>query len=266
MSYTVIANSIMGKTAFGLLINLHIQDYFPATEAIMYYNYVAIFCVVLWSAYAGQSNESRYAFTTPLMAALMVFVGWLHADDAVTYWGIILFCLLLGALMYLNDMNHEKYGVAGPGDKLLAVAFMIVCFTATMGFVSSETLGVFPDTGSAGTSQNIMCGSAYTCDSSGNIALDVSVTSVKDSGGFSLDVISIGMALAAMEISALKLLLVVVGSVLFFSVVMLAAYPALADSTQVVAFLAVLNVVIWAIYILAFFRWMYKPVPGTGDM
>jgi len=266
MSYTVVANSILGKTAFGLLIDLHIQDFVPVNDAIMYYNYIGIFVVVLWAAFAGQGNESRYTFTTPLIAALMVFIGWLHADDAASYWGIILFCILLGALMYINDMNHEKYGVAGPGDKVIAAAFMIICFTASMGFVASETFGVFPDTGSSGATQNVMCGRAYTCDSSGNIALDVSVNAIKDSGGFSLDVISIGMALAAMAVSAIKMIFIVIGSVLFFSVVMMAAYPALASSTQVVAFMLVLNVVIWAIYAMAVFRWMVKPMPGTGDI
>src|SRR5512138_512004 len=190
MVYTVVANSIMGKSSFGLLIDLGIQNYVPVSDAILYYNYIAIFFIVLWSAFAGQSNESRYAFTTPLMAALMVFIGWLRAPDEASYWGVIIMCLVLGLLIYINDMNREKYGVAGPGDKVIALAIMLICFTASMGFVASSSLGVFPDVGSTGTSQNVMCGQAYTCDSSGNIALDVSVTSVQNSGGYGLDVIS----------------------------------------------------------------------------
>ena len=71
---TTISSSIMGKTAFGLLIDLHLQDWFPADQAIMYYNYISIFIIMVWAAFASQSNEGRYTFTTPFIAALMVFI------------------------------------------------------------------------------------------------------------------------------------------------------------------------------------------------
>lgn len=266
VTYTTITNTIMGKSALGLLIDLHIQDFVPANVAIMYYNYIAISLIVMWAGFASASNESRYTFTTPFFAAFLVWIGWLNAGlDAASYWGIILFCLFLGAIMYINDMNHEKYGTAGPGDKLIALSFMIMCFTASFGFVSSSQLGLFNGQAS-GTSQNVMCGTAYSCDANGNVDLAVSVTSVKSSGGLWESILDDISILTAIALSILKLVVVVIGSVLFFSVVVLAAYPELATSAQVVAFLAVLNLVIWAIYLSTFFRWFYKPGLGDGHI
>lgn len=268
-SNTIVTSTIMGRTPLGLLIPLHIEDYFPADVAIMYYNYIAVALVVTWAAFASQSNESRYTFTTPLFAALMVWVGWLNAGSSAVsstqYWGSILLCLVLGAFMYLNDMNHEKYGMPGTGDKLMAVAFMIMCFSAAFGFVASSEFGLFEED-SSGASQNQMCGKAYTCDSAGNIDLSSSVTTVSSSGGIVESILSDAYFAVQIAIGALKMAIVVVASVLFFSGVILAAYPALSASPQVVAFLVVMNVVIWAIYYATFFRWYYKPGVGEGQI
>jgi hypothetical protein len=260
MSYTVVANSIMGTNSFGLLIDLHIQDYFPVDQAIMYYNYIGIALILLWAAFAGQTNESRYTFTTPFIAALMVFFGWLRAPDVASYWGSIVLCMLLGAFMYINDMNHEKYGLPGPGEKLLTVAFMIMCFTASFGFVVSSQL--IPSAAPTGSSNNIMCGKSYQCDSAGNVMLDASVTQISSSGGLGQSVISAVAALPAIMMSLLMMAIIIAGSVLFFSVVLMAAYPVLASSPQTVAFLLVMNVVIWAIYYVAVSKWFTGRISG----
>jgi hypothetical protein len=267
MSYTAVFSSIMGKSSFGLLIDLGIQNYVPIDQAIMYYNYIGIFFVVLWAMFASASNESRYTFTTPLMAAVMVWIGWLHAVDAVQYWGMILMMMLLGALMYMNDMNHEKSGLPGPGDKMITMAVMIMCFTASYGFILSPSFGLFSEAGAqAGSTQNQMCGTAYTCDASGNVVLGASVSQVTSSGGLGLDIVSVGSILLTMMVTGLKMLIIIAASVVLFSVVILAAYPALLDSPQAIAFLAVLNVVIWVVYAMAWFRLTYKPMGTGGDI
>ena len=261
MAYTEIASSILGMNANGLLIDLRLHDFFPAAQATMYYNYIAIFAILIWAGFAGNSNESRYAFTIPFFAALLVFIGWLRAYDPAAYWSTILFCLVLGAFMYINDMNHEKYGVAGPGDKLFAVAFMILCFSVSMGLVSSNEFNFFPNV-AAGASQNMMCGTAYSCDSAGNIMLDASVTSVSTSGGLMQDVVSAIAAMPAIAIGIIKLIVVVLGSVVFFSGMILAAYPFLSSSPAALALLAVMQVVIWAIYVTAFYRMFSGRISG----
>ena len=265
MTYVTVANSILGADSSGLLINLQLNAVFPPAQAVLYYNYIAIFVIVILAAFASQSNESRYAFTTPLIAALMVFIGWLRAADAATYWASIVMCLLLGALMYINDMNHEKFGMGGVGDKWISAAFLLMCFTASMGFVSSSAFNFFPDQ-NMGATQDVFCNSTYQCDASNNIVLDASVHSVSGTGGIGLDVVDAITALPALAFSALKLLIVIVGSVLFFAPVMLAAYPALAASPAAVGFLALINLVIWAIYAMGIYRAFVKPMPGGGEI
>lgn len=264
VTYTNVFTSIMGKSSFGLLIDLHLQDFVPIDQAIMYYNYIGIFFVVLWATFASQSNESRYTFTTPFMAALMVWVGWLHANDTAQYWGMIIALILLGALIYINDMNHEKYGLPGPGDKVITMAVMILCFSAGYGYFLSN-YGIWNESGmQAGASQNSMCNVAYTCDSSGQIALEASVTQISSTGGLNLDIVSVGSILLTMMISAFKTFIIMIGSVVLFSGVILAAYPALLDSPQAIAFLVVMQLVVWAVYAMAFFRYTYKPTGSGG--
>lgn len=256
----------MGRDAFGLLIDLHIQDFLPVGVARMYYNYISVALLVMWAGFASASNESRYVVSTPFLAAFLVWIGWLNnGAEIASYWGIILFCLFLGAILYVNDMNHEKSGLPGPGDKLIGVAFMIMCFCASFGFVVSPQLGLFNGQAS-GTSQNVMCGTAYTCDANGNVDLAVSVNSVRSSGGLWESLIDDYNILAGIAISIVKFIIVVVGSILFFSVVVLAAYPELSASPPTLAFLLAMNIVFWGVYVTAFFRWFYKPGLGDGHI
>ena len=263
-TYTTVANSIMGKDAWGLLINLHIQDFVPTTDATMYYNYLSVFLVIVWATFASQVNESRYLFTTPLIAAVCVFVGWMRAPDPVTYWGSILLCMLMGAILYINDMNHEKSGTAGPGDKVIATAVLLMCFTASVGFVTANQTALFGVTDTAMASQtNALCNKAYQCDSAGQPDLSASVQSVTGAGGLNLDVVSLATGLPGMVLAVLRTAFITIMSVFAFSVILLAAYPMLNDSPQVIAFLLLMNVVVICIYTWGVFRWLYKPM-GTG--
>lgn len=268
VTYTNVFMSIMGKSSFGLLIDLGIQNYVPIDQAIMYYNYIALFFVILWAMFASQSNESRYLFTTPLMAALMIWIGWLHAVDAAQYWGSIVMLMLLGGILYVNDMNTEKTGKPAPGDKVITIAVMIMCFTASWGFIISPEFGLFSDAGmQSGTTQvNRLCNTAYTCDSAGNVALEASISQISSSGGLTFDVVSVGAILLTMMVSAIKMFIVILGSVAFFSLILLAAYPELMNSPQSIALLALLNLVIWIIYAMAWFRLTYKPMGTGGDI
>ena len=267
-SYTTMANSIMFKTPLGLLLPLGIENWVPAADAVMYYNYIAISLIFFIAAGAGSSNESRFTVFVPIFAALMVFIGWLQAPDPTNYWGMIIGCILLGALMYLNDMNHEKYGLPGPGSKLLTVVFMIIVFEASVTLMSTQGLNLFPELGNGGLQQqSLTCnGYGYQCDANGNMMLAASVSSVSNVGGANIDLASIGSWLLQAGIGAFVFLIKIVAAVLLFSVVLYAAYPALAASSQAVLFLVVMQVVIWAIYSVAIFNWLFKPSFETAQV
>jgi hypothetical protein len=271
--YTTMANLITFKTPLGLLIPLGIENFVPTADAIMYYNYIAVGAILLVASFAGQANESRFAFFVPVFAALMVFIGWLQAPDPTTQWGMIIGCIFLGALMYMNDMNHEKYGLPGPGSKLLTVVFMIIVFQASVTLVSTNGMNLMPEIGNSGMSQSsLLCGDqttggyGYQCDANGNMMFDSSVKSISNIGGSGLDIVSIGLwALQAM-VGAIIFLLKIVAAVLVFSVVLYAAYPALAASPQAVLLLGFMQLIIWGIYAVYFFNIFYKPSFETSGV
>ena len=267
--YVVQSNLITFHNALGLLIPLGIENYIPAIDAIMYYNYIAVFLIMGMAAFSGQSNESRFTFFIPVFAGLMVFVGWLHAPDPVTYYGMIIGCILLGALMYINDMNHEKYGLPGPGTKLLTIVFMIIVFEASVTLMSTSGLNIFPElSGNSGQSQQgLTCnGYGYSCDANGNIMLGASVSTVNNQGGADISIVSIGAWAIQAMIAVIQFLIKIVAAVLLFSVVLIAAYPALGASPQAMLFLGIMQLVIWAIYTVAFFNWYFKPSFETAQV
>lgn len=268
VSYVTQSNVINFHSPLGLLIPLGIENFVPATDAIMYYNYIAIGLILAVAAFAGQANETRYTFFVPVFAGLMTFIGWLQAPDPTSYWGMVIGCILLGALMYINDMNHEKYGLPGPGTKLLTIVFMIIIFEASVTLVSTQGLNIFPDLGNAGRAQqSLTCnGYGYQCDANGQIMLSASVSGISNAGGSNLDVVSITMWAIQAMIGVIIFLIKIVAAVLLFSGVLIAAYPALASSPQALLFLGILQVVIWAIYSVAFFNWFYKPSFETAQV
>lgn len=259
--YVTQTNIITFTNALGLMIPLGLENYVPVADAIMYYNYIAVFAIMMIAAFAGQTNESRFTFFVPIFAGLMVFIGWLHAPDPVSYYGMIIGCILLGALMYINDMNHEKYGLPGPGTKLLTIVFMIIVFEASVTLMSTSGLNIFPEVGNSGQSQqSLTCnGYGYSCDANGNIMLGASVQTINNQGGTGLNVLSIGLWAIQAMISAITFLIKIVAAILLFSVVLVAAYPALGASPQAMLFLGIMQLVIWAIYTVAFINWYFKP-------
>ena len=57
----------------------------------------------------------------------------------------------------------------------------------------------------------------------------------------------------------------ILAAVLLFSVVLYTSYPAL-HNTQTIALLAGMQLVIWAIYVMAWFNWHFKPNPETAGV
>jgi hypothetical protein len=271
--YVTQANIITFTNPLGLMIPLGIENWVPAADAVMYYNYIAVGLILLIAGFAGQTNESRFTFFVPVFAGLMVFVGWLHAPDPASYFGMIIACMLLGAMMYMNDMNHEKFGLPGPGTKLLTIVMLIIVFEASVTLMSTSGFNIFPELGNTGQSQqSLTCGDqqtggyGYTCDASGKIMLGASVASVNGVGGGDLSVASIGMWAIQVMIGIIQFIIKVVAGVLLFSAVLVAAYPALAASPQAMLILGVMQLVIWAIYIVTFYNWYAKPSFETAQV
>lgn len=256
-TFTEMGRTIMEYDGFGLIVNLGIHNWVDATTAIMIYNYIAVGLIMLVAAFSGQRSESRFTFIVPLFALLMVWFGWLKAPDQSTMVGTTIALLLLGAFMYVNDMNREKYGTQGPGNKLLTMVFMLIIFQAVMVMTASVGWNV-SETASGVTTDALCNGYGYTCDSTGKLDYQNSATAISSVGGASLDIINVLKWAYEVMIAMIMFLVKIVAAVFLFSYMLYLAYPAL-QVPQVVALLAVIQVVIWAVYVIAFFNWYAKP-------
>lgn len=265
-TYTEQTNSIMFQSALGMLIPLGIENFVEATTAIMYYNYIAIGLIMMVAAFSGQANESRFTFFVPMFAALMYYIGWLQAPNQAAYWATLVGCILLGALIYINDMNREKYGVSGPGTKIISVAIMIIVFEASVVLMDDPAMNLFGITLSVSDKSQFCEGYTFSCDADGNVDLKASVSTVTNSGGTSLDVVSVATWAIAMVAAMLRFIILVLAAVFMFSAVIVARYPVLAASAPAMLILGIMQMVIWAVYMIAWFNWGLKPSYETAQV
>jgi hypothetical protein len=262
VTYSTQTSSLLTHSPLGLLIPLGIENWVPAADAIMYYNYIGMFCLVGIAAFSGMSNESRFLIIVPFTAAALVYVGWLQAPNPTSYWGMVIALILLGCILFVNDMNREKYGSAGPGTKIVSIAVMIIVFEASVVLMSNPAFSPFPtslETSAAGDGTILCSGYGYTCDSAGNIDLSASVSTVTSVGGTGLDAASLIMWAGQVAFAMLNFIILLLGAVFLFSGMLIAAYPVLATSPQALLILGIMQIVIWIVYVIAWFNWTFKP-------
>jgi hypothetical protein len=262
VTYSTQTSSLLTHSPLGLLIPLGIENWVPAADAIMYYNYIGMFCLVGIAAFSGMSNESRFLIIVPFTAAALVYVGWLQAPNPTSYWGMVIALILLGCILFVNDMNREKYGSAGPGTKIVSIAVMIIVFEASVVLMSNPAFSPFPtslETSASGDGTILCSGYGYTCDSAGNIDLSASVSTVTSVGGTGLDAASLIMWAGQVAFAMLNFIILLLGAVFLFSGMLIAAYPVLATSPQALLILGIMQIVIWIVYVIAWFNWTFKP-------
>jgi hypothetical protein len=262
VTYSTQTSSLLTHSPLGLLIPLGIENWVPAADAIMYYNYIGMFCLVGIAAFSGMSNESRFLIIVPFTAAALVYVGWLQAPNPTSYWGMVIALILLGCILFVNDMNREKYGSAGPGTKIVSIAVMIIVFEASVVLMSNPAFSPFPtslETSASGDGTILCSGYGYTCDSAGNIDLSASVSTVTSVGGTGLEVASLIMWAGQVAFAMLNFIILLLGAVFLFSGMLIAAYPVLATSPQALLILGIMQIVIWIVYVIAWFNWTFKP-------
>lgn len=262
VTYSTQTSSLLTHSPLGLLIPLGIENWVPAADAIMYYNYIGMFCLVGIAAFSGMSNESRFLIIVPFTAAALVYVGWLQAPNPTSYWGMVIALILLGCILFVNDMNREKYGSAGPGTKIVSIAVMIIVFEASVVLMSNPAFSPFPtslETSASGDGTILCSGYGYTCDSAGNIDLSASVSTVTSVGGTGLGAASLIMWAGQVAFAMLNFIILLLGAVFLFSGMLIAAYPVLATSPQALLILGIMQIVIWIVYVIAWFNWTFKP-------
>lgn len=270
--YVEVAASLLMNGPTGILVSLGIENIPGVSLAVayMYYNYIAVCLTFFIAAMAGPRSESRFCILVPIIAGILFGFGWIHTANAasqIQFFALLVIMGIFGIMSYMNDVNHEKHGIGGPGSKLLNLVFFIIIFQVAVGTMNGFSL--FEPAGVSQASPN-GCAVGYTCDQYGNIQLSESIANLNSSGGLFTDIISLVATLPLIAVALLKFVVTILTSVTLFSVVLNASiaglYPGITSNTAYIAFLALVQVGIWAIYALTLFTYYYKPMPGEGTI
>jgi hypothetical protein len=239
----------------GVLIPLGIENVISNLTLItQYYNYFSLFTIMILGLVAGQRDTKFISILMPIWAGFCMFAGWLRYPNMGTGFGILVVCAAIAIMTYMQETVHERFGIAGPGNKIVKIFMFLIILQCVVVFVNSAA--IFP------VASPLAPGSAQYS----NIDLTSQFTSINGVGGVSetsvVDIVSITLQIA---ISALFLFLKCVLSIAAFSVIIAQVFPwiVMAGATGI-AFLVLIQFAIWAMYLLFIFTLFYKPSLDPG--
>ncbi len=257
------ASTMLG--AGGYLIDLGIENVPGVTtaQAKFYYNIISI-ALVLWLAWVADEPSSSYFCIIGVgIAAFCAYAKWFTTPNPGGEWGLIVMCALLSVLMYMTEKKRIQFGINGAGDPLIQIVVFILILQSTIGLINGA--GIFSAGTTVATPSNCANGSVtYTnCVINGNVEL----TNIAQNSGsqnivgqtfnYITTVVTMGWNLLVLVVQLLI-------SVACFALVLFQTYPWIADSPQAVLLVGVMQVMIWIIYMLAIFRYVWKPMPQDG--
>ena len=253
----VFAGAGMGLSFWGpggVLISLGIENVVSnSILATQYYNYFSLFVIMILGVVAGQRDAKFISVLLPIWAGFCMFAGWLKYPDAGAGFGILVVCCAIAIMTYMSDTVHEKFGIAGPGNKIIKIFMFLIILQCVVVFVNSAH--IFPTLGPIASSS-----SQYT-----NIAMNSQFSTITAAGGLGnpvLDILAFGYQAA---IASLGLMLKCLLSITLFSYVLMQIFPWIVQAGAIgVAFLVVIQFAIWAMYLLFVFTLFYKPSLDPG--
>ena len=247
----------------GVLLSLGIETLgvLTTTQVSNIYNYVAIIIILIVALTASQRDSRAVMILTPLTAGFTLWAGWMNFNNNPnpgaamgTEFGVILICVVIGIVNYMTEVQHERFGIAGPGNKVVKLFWFLIILQATVGLVNNAA--IFPsDVQPISTST-----SQYS-----NINLNTEMTSMNSAGGLTALVVDIVTIAGQIAASILLLLLKMLVSIGAFGVIMYAVFPWFAQAGVAGAgILVVLQIGIWLMYMMFIFTIFYKPSPDPG--
>ena len=82
-----------------------------------------------------------------------MWAGWLHFVNQATGFGIIVVCCMIAIMTYMQETIHEKFGIAGPGNKIIKIFTFLIVLQCVVVFLN--TGNIFPsDTQNIGVADN----------------------------------------------------------------------------------------------------------------
>lgn len=238
----------------GVLISLGIEQVINnLTLVTQYYNYFSLFSIMILAVVSGQRDAKFISILLPIWAGFCMFAGWLKYPDPGTGFGILVVCCAIGIMTYMQETVHEKFGIAGPGNKIIKIFMFLIILQCVVVFVNSAH--IFPTLGPVAPSE-----SKYA-----NINLDTQFSTINAAGGLTnpvVDILAIGLQMAT---AILMLMMKCLISITLFSAVLAEVFPWIVQAGTIgVAFLVVVQFAIWMMYLLFIFTLFYKPSPDPG--
>jgi hypothetical protein len=265
MPYLTAAGSVLMGGPSPFVVSLGIENFVSLPTAYMLYNYIAIGFLLLLTAAVGPRGEARFCVTLPIFAGVFAWFGWLHAPNPAQTYAVIIISGILGIAIYMNEVNREKYGVKGPGNKLLNIVYFLVLFQVATGVVTGMNLFDIGTTGPQATNMCVVGNNTWgaQCNSAGNVQIRESVASVSDSGGLLGDIMAMGSLLLSIGLALLKMLVTIALSIVAFPVILNGViapiFPGITANTIYLVFLGALEAVCLINFTLLMFVWFFKP-------
>jgi hypothetical protein len=266
MPYITVAGSVLMNGPTGYLVSLGLENILDSGTATMMYNYLALSVIFFIAAFAGSRNEARFCITIPIFSGIFLLFGWLHAPNPVQSFAVIIICGLLGVMIYMAEVNRERYGVKGPGSRLMNIVLFIILFQAALGFTNS--LNLF----AAGPSQvpTGMCSignqsTGATCDAYGNLQLS-SVSSVSSSGGLLDQIVSVAAALPTMILTLIVFMIqmgaAIIGAPFLINATVDGLWPGISANVAYIAFMVLVGAIFYFCDVMFLISLVVKPFPG----
>jgi len=260
----------MGGPA-GVLVSLGIESIvgIATNPTLVYqlYNYAAIIPIFILAISAGQRDTRFVGLLIPIWAGFTLFFGWLKYPDvngiagsgAANAFALIVILVILGIMTYMQETIHERFGIAGPGNKIIKIFTFIIVLQAVVVFMNVPTVfqAIFP----SGT-QSISTGNTQQFL---NVDMNHQMTGMSGSGGLLAQIVDIATATLQIAISSVKMLITMLIGIAAFSLILTAVFPWIVQAGAIgLAFLVIIQFAIWSMYLIFIVTIFYKPGPDPG--
>jgi hypothetical protein len=193
---------------------------------------------MILAAFSSERQSRFYGILLPIMAAMFATFGWLNS--AGNPWPMIVTAAFLGVVFYFKDTLMERWGSGGPGTTLMNIAVLLIIFQA---MVSAVNAAAIFGSMTVGSSANTF----------GAIDASSEITKISNMGGATDPLVAVATFLTQVLPAALMAIVSVLIGLACFSAVLLAIWPGLGDSGLVLALLGVFQLIIYIVYIKAFY-------------
>lgn len=233
------ARAVTCNGPYGILISLGIENT-GLTDAQVYwfYNIISIGVIMLVAAMSSERNMRHWNIIIPLVAAMLVFFGWMNSPNPSNTWAIIVGVAMLAAMIYMKDSLQERFGTGGPGTPLMTLAAYLIIFQCMVGICNSTAVGF-----------NTQVGATPSSYQAGSIDVSQQFSSNMNTGGLLESLLSAGSLLITIGIGALSALVTLIQSVVLFSATLTGAYPFLLQSPFAMLLLGAFQIAEWILII-----------------